>query len=123
MLEEKKDFAIETTLSSKNYLRLIEKARSFNYQVTLIFFWLNSVELAKERVKQRVLKGGHSIPPEVIERRYKKGILHLPIYIEKCDNWFIFDNSNKSKLIARKAYSEIEIIDSILWKTILKPKS
>ena len=45
--------------------------------VSLIYFWLNSSELAINRVRQRVSEGGHDIPEEVIRRRYQAGINNL----------------------------------------------
>ena len=59
-----------------------------------MFFWLQSIELAKERVKIRVSEGGHNIEPEIIERRYIKGIKNLfDIYLPIIDGALIFDNS------------------------------
>lgn len=95
------------------------KAQSQGYSVTLLFFWLNSVELAKERVKVRVVEGGHNIPNDVIERRYLKGIRNLfTIYLELVDGAFIFDNSyGKHELIAQKIEGEdFLIIDSKKFK-------
>jgi predicted ABC-type ATPase len=121
LLSIKSDFAIETTLSSKNYLKLIEKAHSFDYKITLLFFYLNSVELAKERVKSRVEKGGHSIPENVIERRYSRGIENLKIYIEQCDDCFVYDNSDAlSKLIFRKKKLKETIFIEEIWINISK---
>lgn len=74
MLIEKENFAFETTLSTRSYKGKITEAKETGYKVTLIFFWLQSIELAKERVRTRVSEGGHNIPPDVIERRYIKGI-------------------------------------------------
>ena len=71
------DFAFETTLSTKSYKDKIEEAKLKGYTVTLLFFWLQSVELAVERVKIRVAEGGHNIEPEVIKRRYTRGIKNL----------------------------------------------
>ncbi len=70
----------------------------------LIFFWLQSVELARERVKTRVAEGGHNIAPDVIERRYIKGIKNLfDIYLPLMDDLFIFDNSDGNhELILQK---------------------
>lgn len=77
LIDNQVDFAIETTLSTKSYTRLIEEAKHKGYEITLLFLWLNSPELAKERVQSRVQKGGHSIPNETIERRYWRGIQNL----------------------------------------------
>lgn len=114
LLDEKKSFAFETTLSTRSYKNKIIQAKKQGYSVTLLFFWLESIELAKERVKTRVKEGGHNIPKDIIERRYLKGIKNLfEIYLEIVDGTLIFDNSyGKHQLIAQKFDSEaITILD------------
>jgi predicted ABC-type ATPase len=114
LLAAGKTFAFETTLATRSYKPKIEEAKQQGYQVILLFFWLNNVELAKERVKTRVAEGGHNIEPDVIERRYVKGIYNLfDLYMPIVDQASIFDNSVETpKLIAKKASdTEIEIID------------
>jgi predicted ABC-type ATPase len=71
LLSENENFAFETTLSTKSYKHKIIKAKEKGFRVTMLFFRLQTIELAKERVKTRVSEGGHNIDPEVIERRYK----------------------------------------------------
>ncbi len=102
LIENRKEFAFETTLATKSYKNTIQKAKQAGYNVTLLFFWLTSVDLAKERVKQRVREGGHNIQENVITRRYKAGIINLfNIYLPICDYWMLFDNSlTPSELIA-----------------------
>ncbi len=77
LLDEHKTFALETTLSSKNYLRLIANAKQSGYKVVLIFLWLNHFDISKQRVKKRVFEGGHNIPEDIIERRYNRGLKNL----------------------------------------------
>lgn len=104
LLKNKESFAFETTLSTKSYKNKVKEAQQKGYTVTLLFFWLQSIELAKERVKTRVSEGGHNIEPDVIERRYIKGIKNLfDIYLPIVDGAFIFDNSEqKHELLADK---------------------
>jgi predicted ABC-type ATPase len=104
LIEENQNFAFETTLSSRSYKNKIVEAKNKGYRVTLLFFWLQNVELAKERVKIRVEEGGHNINPEIIQRRYYKGIHNLfDIYLPTIDGALIFDNSaGKHELLAEK---------------------
>lgn len=104
LLTEGENFAFETTLSTKSYKSKIFEAKEKGYRVTLLFFWLQSIELAKERVKMRVSEGGHNIEPNVIERRYIRGIQNLfDIYLPIVDGALIFDNSEgQHELIADK---------------------
>lgn len=61
----------------------------------MLFFWLDSVELARKRVADRVASGGHNIPPDVIRRRYYAGIRNLfNLFMDEVDIWVLFDNSN-----------------------------
>jgi len=104
LIEENQNFAFETTLSTRSYRNKILAAKNKGYRVTLLFFWLQNVELAKERVKIRVEEGGHNINPDIIERRYYKGIKNLfDIYLAIIDGALIFDNSaGKHELLAEK---------------------
>lgn len=104
LLYVNENFAFETTLATKSYKTKIIEAKKKGYRVTLLFFWLQNIELAKERVKTRVFEGGHNIEPEVIGRRYIRGIQNLfDIYLPIIDGALIFDNSaGKHELIADK---------------------
>ncbi|MEA5260699.1 zeta toxin family protein [Arcicella aquatica] len=121
LLEKNLDFALETTLSSKAYAKTIQRAQQKGYFVTLLFFWLESVELAKQRVKIRVSEGGHNIPEDVIERRYQRGINNLfETYLPLCDNTMLFDNSDKMPILVMKKVKdeEVEISDFAKLKII-----
>ena len=112
LLQKGETFAFETTLATKSYKQKIEWAQANGYEVTLLFFWLRNVTMAKERVAQRVAEGGHSIPSETIERRYHNGIANLfAIYIDMVDICYIFDNSEGERTpIAKKYKGGKEII-------------
>ncbi len=115
------DFSFETTLAPRYFVNLIKEAQLKGYFVTLVFFWLNTVELAIERVKMRVSEGGHNIPEETIRRRYKSGIRNLlDLYIPVCDYWIIINNSeNPFKVIAEGLKnSELDIKDGLIWYKI-----
>lgn len=107
LIRESSDFAFETTLATRSFQHTISKAKSKGYSVMLLFFWLNSIDLAKNRVKQRVLEGGHFIDENTISRRYKNGIRNLfEIYVPICDITLIYDNSQPlPQLIAYKELS------------------
>lgn len=116
LLEKDETFSIETTLASKLFTKTIKAAKEKGYLTFLLFFWLQNVETAKDRVKQRVESGGHNIEPDVIERRYKSGIKNLfDLYVPVVDAVYVFDNTDKiSECIAQKKLNNIEF--SILNK-------
>ena len=121
LLENEENFAFETTLATKSYKSKITKAKTKNYNVTIIFFWLENIDLAIERVKTRVLEGGHNLAIEVIKRRYMNGIKNLfEIYLSIADEVMIFDNSEgKHDLIARKTFTtDIVIFNEIKFNKL-----
>lgn len=126
LFRDNQSFAFETTLATKSYKSKIIEAKKNGYEVTLLFFWLNNIDLAIERVATRVQEGGHNIPTDVIIRRYKRGISNLfDIYIPIVDEYMIFDNSDgKRDLVINKLKnSEIEIYDEVIYERIKRQKN
>ena len=120
LLEVEEDFAIETTLATKIYVNLIKQAQQKGYQVMLLFFWLNSPDLAVQRVKNRVQEGGHNIPEAVIRRRYVSGLQHFfTLYRPVVDSWIFVDNSGESyQIVAKGKGNIVSIVNRETWEII-----
>ena len=123
LLKEGETFAFETTLSTRSYVKFIERAQAKGYFVTLLYFWLPTPEQAIERVATRVREGGHNIPSDVIRRRYANGIKNLTaLYIPLCNYWAIYDNSSADEQIRIIALGGKDITthieDTLSYKTI-----
>jgi len=87
-------FAFETTLSGHNYARLIPAWRAAGYHVKLIFLSLPSPDLAVARVATRVAQGGHSVPEDVVLRRFESGLRNFhEVYRPLVNSWMLYDNS------------------------------
>jgi len=112
LMNQRVDFAFETTLAASLHLRAIAKAQALGYRVHLLFFWLESVELAQQRVQSRVKEGGHSILVDVVNRRYKRGIVNLfQKYWDRMDRAWIIDGSKGNfNLIAERKSSNLPTI-------------
>ena len=94
LFDKREDFCIETTLATRSLLKMVRNAQQKGYYVTVLYFWLNSPDMAVERVAARVRAGGHDIPEETIRRRYNVGLNYLfHTYIPECDKWILADNS------------------------------
>ena len=121
LLEKDETFSIETTLATKSYINLVRKAQAKGYNVKVLFFWLNSPELAVMRVAERVANGGHNIPEEIIRRRYVAGISNLfNLFAKEVDSWVIFDNSeNPRKQIASGGKNAETMIDEEMLYTMM----
>lgn len=77
LIEARQSFVFETTLSSQQSLRLMRDAKAAGFTVGLYYTALDSVETNIERVRQRVLKGGHDIPEGDIRRRHRGSLAKL----------------------------------------------
>lgn len=94
LMKEGLDFAFETTLATRSYVKLIKKAQDAGYFVTLLFFSLPTAEQAIRRVARRVSQGGHNIPTDVILRRYDAGLRNFfQLYTPVVDFWALYDNN------------------------------
>lgn len=121
LLKEDVTFAIETTLATRSYVNLVKRAQRQGYRVNLLYFWLSSPELAMKRVAERVNKGGHDIPEEIIRRRYTAGINNLfKLFLPVVDYWAIFDNSATPRRIVATGgrKSETVTMEEELLRTI-----
>ena len=87
-------FAFETTLSGRGHARSIRRWRALGYRVKLFFLRLPSEEMAVERVRQRVIEGGHDVEEKVIRRRFRGGLRNFAeLYRDIVDEWAMYDNS------------------------------
>lgn len=94
LMKDGQDFAFETTLATRSYIKLIKKAQSVGYFVTLLFFSLPTPDQAVKRVARRVSQGGHNIPLDVIYRRYEAGLKNFfQLYMPVVDFWSLYDNN------------------------------
>lgn len=123
LADEGKDFAFETTLASRFYAGWLNELKGHGYWVSLIFLWLDDVNLAMERVQSRVRGGGHDIPEVTIRRRHERGLRNLfELYVPIANSWRVFDASLTIPIeIARftKVAGE-EIFDDELWTKVKK---
>ncbi len=86
-------FAIETTLSGRNYLQMMLDAKARGFEVLLVYIGTETVEINLARIRNRVLAGGHNVPEKDVRRRYQRSLENLPIAIKRADDSILFDNS------------------------------
>ena len=79
-------------------------AQARGFGVRLIYVLLDHVERNIERVRLRVLKGGHAVPEGKIVDRRSRSLAQLPWFLDQADQAMIYDNSGATaRLIAQKA--------------------
>ena len=120
MMERGRDFSIETTLATRSLKKIIVRAQEEGYFVTVLYFWLNTPDLAVARVRARVAAGGHNVPEAVIRRRYRTGLHYLfEDYMPIVDQWILADNSEYPfRLIAQGWRQNMVVQDNLRFEAI-----
>jgi predicted ABC-type ATPase len=121
-IQKKLDFAFETTLAGRSYLKLIDRLQHDGWQVELIYLALPSIEMSKARVAERVAHGGHHIPLRDIERRFARSLHNLlTAFSDTVDHCLCFMNTNdETSLIFEQQGEQRNIIHDNFYQHILK---
>ena len=94
LAKNKLNFAFESTLSTRSYAPWVNRLAQAHYEFHLLFLWLTTVDLAIQRVAERVRNGGHFVSEEIIRRRYDRGLNNLfELYVPLAKTWALYDNS------------------------------
>lgn len=100
LAEARVDFGFETTLAGKSWVPLLQRFRAQGYRLHIFFLWIPAPELALSRIAERVRAGGHSIPDEVVRRRFHRGLRNFfEIYAPLVDAWLLLDASYEEPAI------------------------
>lgn len=120
----RRSFAFETTLASRTFAAFLRRLLREGYQTHLIYIWVRTPETAVERVRARVSSGGHSIPEETIQRRFRRSAHNLfDLYLPLAHGWEILDNStasNPTLIAAGSGDEEADMIihDEMAWSQL-----
>ena len=104
----------ETTLPGEAIVRFAKQARDAGYHIMLYFVGIENVEMAIERVRSRVAKGGHGIEEAVIRKRFDAMSGNLARLLPYCDVAYFYDNSRKFRQVAVMRGGAFVDIDSNL---------
>jgi predicted ABC-type ATPase len=107
----RKDFAFETTLAGRAYLKLIKQLQADDWRVELIYLALPSVEMSRLRVAERVAHGGHNIPEDDIFCRFPRSLYNLlHVFSPKVDQVQCYINSGLTPELVFQQAGESRII-------------
>jgi predicted ABC-type ATPase len=98
-LARRENFALETTLSGGNYLAQAPQWQKLGWKIVVIYLWIPSADFSSYRVAERVAQGGHDIPEEAIQRRYKKSLSNLLKIAEIADQTICYNNSVPQRIV------------------------
>lgn len=116
----RQDFAFETTLAGRSYLKLIAQLQRDGWRVELIYLALPSVEMSRLRVAERVAHGGHNIPAYDIVRRFPRSIYNLfRVFAPLVNQTRCFMNSGElAELVFQQNGDQLEVFNSDLFKLL-----
>jgi predicted ABC-type ATPase len=114
LFERRQDFSFETTLTGFGYTHLLREMKEAGYRIRLDYLWIPNLDITRQRVKQRVKKGGHNIPDEVQLRRFGKGLrLLLEHYRPLVSEWRIYDNTGRDPhLVVEEKDGDLSVHDA-----------
>jgi predicted ABC-type ATPase len=116
---QRADFAFETTLAGRTLAGWLNSLRETGYAVHLVYFWLESADLAVSRVAERVKAGGHDIPERTIRQRYRRSVRNFfSLYCPIVTTWQVYDNSQGGPpraVALTGAMGEPFVVDPEVW--------
>jgi predicted ABC-type ATPase len=103
---------VETVLSTDKYRRLVEAAKTLQFQLRLTYIILDAPERNIERVRMRVKKGGHAVPEDKIVERYARSLAQMPWFLDQADEAWLYDNSDTSPRLIGRKHAGVIALDS-----------
>lgn len=121
-LKDEKSFIVETTLSGSYINKVAKKALEKGYRIKMIYLFLENPEICIERVRTRVIKGGHDVPTEDIIRRYYRSKENFwNNFRETSDNWLlIYNGEDGFQEVGIGNRYEFSILNEILFNLFEK---
>lgn len=115
------DFAFETTLAGKSYIKFLKNLKEHGYSINIFFLWIPNTALALTRIKDRVSEGGHDVPAVDVKRRFNRGLDNFfKHYKPMADTWLLFDNSDVvPRLLAREKDGAAEVFNKELFDKVM----
>jgi predicted ABC-type ATPase len=122
LARQRQSFAFETTLASRHFSGWFEGLLEDGYSLNILFLWLSSPELARARVENRVIRGGHDVPEDIVRRRYTRGLRNFfDLYQSLATTWQMYDSSvpGTPRLIAAGSRGTVSrVSDRATWVRI-----
>ena len=121
LVKSGESFAFETTCAGRAYLPWLRDCQARGWRVLLLFLWLPTPEAALQRVARRVRAGGHSIPRDVVIRRWKTGLENMRnLYLPLSDGAQIHDNSDGTRILIAERTPDPPLVvhDAVRWAMI-----
>ena len=112
MIDARRSFVRESTLTSREIVRSAERAKAAGYRLVMVFVSVSSTDMTRGRIAIRVAKGGHHITREDQERRFPRSFENAPRVARLVDAAYFLDNGGfQHKLVATVRDGTITFLD------------
>ena len=112
---------VESTLSGRSFRNRILEAGKRGYEITIVFVFVDTVDVCVARVAERVRKGGHDVPEADIPRRYGRSIRNFwTLYRNLADSWVVlYNGGSRIQDVSVGSRQELTVRDATLHTTFM----
>lgn len=119
-ISAKRNFCFESNYSNDLATEIAETFKAADYEINLIYFGLNDIDVATSRVMTRVALGGHDIKDMDIRYNFEDGILRVKQDLALYDSiQFVDTNINQSATViahyVKDESAPLVIHQSVSW--------
>jgi predicted ABC-type ATPase len=115
LVDARSSFVIETNLAAERDYDLLRSLKAGQYRVELRYIGLESVALCKQRVAERVQRGGHDVSAALVEHRYTNSLSLLKRFYPVFDRLELYDNTESfTPLFSKDAGQPMQLLHSPL---------
>ncbi len=120
-IKNHKNFVVETTLSGTYINKVAIRAKEAGFEIKIIYIFLDNPQLCIERVRSRVIKGGHDVPEKDIVRRFFRSKNNFwKNFTLIADNWILLYNGGEGfQSVAASNENEFSIENELLFNHFL----
>lgn len=126
MVEQRESLSIETTLAGRSAIAFMRRARKAGFHISLAYVGIDTPELSRARIDERVAEGGHDVPQDAVVRRHPGSLRRLAAAMEIANSTLVFDNSGlERRLLLHVEAGIAKFVDEVQpgWFEIAVPAS
>ena len=110
LIARQQSFSFESVFSHPSKIGILKEAQEKGFKNYLYFIATDNPELNQKRVRDRVLQGGHDVPPDKIISRYFRCLENVRQTFPYLYRGFFFDSTESTRYLAEYHSVKQELI-------------
>ena len=120
-IKNKKSFNWETTLISRMFYQIVQRAKEQGFTVNVNFIGVHDVKTSLKRIDKRIKKGGHGVPENIVKSRHRAQFDNIAEILELVDNAVFYDNSVVMQVVGTYHKGKLHIFNkAVKWTKIIQ---